>query len=174
MLVTPVRTPRKAEYDKNPSIDATIAYSVGGGAPTVLVALKQEALRARRSDLAIAILVMRLVIVGAGMRLSPRAEISSLKMRVCETLRHTDTVGQLPDSEVLAVLPGADLPGAEAAARRLIAAHARRPQAKHLDFVIGPACLGADEGDLAAMIERGRANRIEVEDKDDAPGRAAL
>lgn len=158
MSVTALRTPSRATYDKHGSIDARIAYSVGARAPSVMVALKREALRARRAEIALCVLVMRVRLMEGASRLSRLAELSSLKMRVADTLRRTDTVGQLHDGEVVAVLPGAELAGAEKAAERLVAANHRRSQAKLVEFTIGAARLGDDEGDLDALIERARRN----------------
>lgn len=161
------RMPRKASYAADGAIDAAIAYSVSSAAPAALLALKQEAVRARRTSIALSVLLMRLSIIPGKLRLSRRAELSSLKMRVSETLRHTDTVGPYDEDGVLAVLPGAELTGAEAAAKRLVEAHNRRPQAKCLVFEIGAAALGPAESNLTELVQRAADNLLSVEEDGD-------
>lgn len=144
----------RAAYTPDPAIDSALLGSVPPEAPRIVHDLTRECLRARRTQSALAILVVR-VEGGGATQWGARSPINSLQIRTAQMLRDTDLVGMLGDHEILAILPGADLEGARVAADRLMKQARRRGASAQV--VVGVDALSPEEDDVPALIARGRA-----------------
>ncbi len=155
------RRPARVSYVEDPAIDRALATSAPENGPKILRDLVREVGRARRSQLALGILVLRIKADPdtAQKAWGGRPPLATLLLRVSQTLRETDTVGQLSKDELLAILPGADMEGGCVVSERL-QNNARTHRDRGLmtfAFACGVDVLAPDDDNVMALVDRARS-----------------
>lgn len=122
--------------------------------------IAKECSRCVRLGLCVAVITCRLGDEGDSVdsvRLRPK--MRTLQRRVSDCLRHTDTILRLNEHEIVAVLPGADLEGGLAAARRLaMISISQAKKGRGLVFDLGVSALASEDMTPQELIDRARAD----------------